>query len=221
MADFGSRNSTTRAKWYSDVFAPLGRLVKDVGAPYRRIGKAAKWNDANLVALHLQGNDVGQGYYDKITANWKAVAEAVQVEYKTDKAWGDLTKAKAFLADLQAQAAAGGVDGQTPPDLSDVDPADVVDDIDEFLEDDLGYDPDADPGWDDDTGNGDEDEGMSTGVKIGLAVGGVAVVGLVLAVVLKKKPAALAPGPTRQMPALGAANWGSRADDGCSYCYPE
>ena len=82
MADFGTRNSSQRGKWYDEVFNPLGHLVLDLeelaGVDshtwYTPIGSRASWMDARLHQFNIQGSDNthpdGPVYFEKVNANW-------------------------------------------------------------------------------------------------------------------------------------------------------
>ena len=191
MVDFGTKNSSKRKAWYSEVFGPLSGLTLDVGAPYKPIGSGDRWNNLSLFQHDLSSSaNANKGYstYLKVTDNWKAVAAALGLDYDKAKAWESRTKAKDYLAELKGIAEGAGLTGQTLPSGYDPPTEELTDE--EIIEQELGLDylddDDEDDGDDWDDGDPPEEEGMNPALKWGLIGGGVLLAGVTAVVLVKR-----------------------------------
>jgi hypothetical protein len=161
--DYGAKNTAQRAKWYTEVFNPLRRLVIDLGVDPGGIGSAAGWNGA---ALHrhnqMGGNAATRTYARRVKKNFEAAAAATGGSYSNSK-WDTLNKAKNWIATMSDQAALTATMSQEEiDDLPYVDPYEynpvtvtdedeVIDEYDDegnlILRDEDGNIIDTDAGW--------------------------------------------------------------------------
>lgn len=106
MADYDKKNSGKRAEWYRDVVGPICNAAHAAG--FRACGiTAAAWNSEP--AAGEAGSQLAAGKWPATLRNRaELLGEKYGIDFKKNTTFANLTNARAFVAQVQLEAAWSG-----------------------------------------------------------------------------------------------------------------
>ena len=106
MADYGKKNTSQRADWYRDVVGPICNAARAAGFPACGIS-ASPWNGARPAGE--AGSKLASGQWPAtLRDRAEKLGERYGISFSVNTTLANLTNARAFVAEMQLEAAWSG-----------------------------------------------------------------------------------------------------------------